>query len=140
MRLGDPYRLSCGHVGKIVWISKNGETFAVKARTGAGSCCNRKRRNRTWNPTVFLIKTSDKNSLTHANTSHLTTLVSRFLKTLQNMKSWNQLDTLKGEVKLRHHLSNIMEYTFHFHKQHVTEQEVEKLIHILEKEGPNHEA
>lgn len=56
------------------------------------------------------------------------------------VKFWNQLDTLKGEVKLRHHLSNIMEYTFHFHKQHVTEQEEEKLIHILEKEGPNHEA
>ncbi|MFQ5836566.1 MAG: hypothetical protein ACE5HG_01810 [Candidatus Bathyarchaeia archaeon] len=140
MKLGDPYTLSCGHKGKIVWISKDEENFAVKARTGAGSCCNRKSQNGTWNPTVFLIKKSDKNPHTYANTSHLTTLVSRFLKTLQNMKFWNQLDTLKGEAKLRHHLSNIMEYTFYFHKQQITEQEVEKLIHLLEKKGTNHEA
>ena len=138
MKLGDPYKLSCGHVGKIVWISKDGETFAVRARTGAGSCCNRKSRNGTWNPTVFLIKTSDKNSQTHANTSHLTTLVSRFLRTLENVKSWNQLDSLKGEAKLKHHVCNIIEYTFHFHKQQITEQEVEKLIHLLEKEGTDH--
>lgn len=138
MRLGDPYRLSCRHKGKIVWISGDEETFAVKAHIGAGSCCNRKSQNRTWNPTVFLIKTSDKNSQTHAKTSHLTTLVNRFLRTLENVKSWNQLDSLKGETKLRHHLSNIIEYTFYFHKQQITEQEVEKLIHLLEKEGTNH--
>ena len=65
-------------------------------------------------------------------TSHLTTIVSRFLRTLQNMKSWNQLESLKGEAELRHHLCNIIEYTFYFHKQQVTEQEVEKLIHLLE--------
>ena len=135
MKLGDPYRLSCRHVGKIVWISKDEETFAVKARIGAGSCCNRKSQNRTWKPKVFLIKTSDKNLLTHANTSHLTTLVNRFLKTLQNMKFWNQLDRLKGEAELRRHVCNIIEYTFYFHKQQITEQEVEKLVHLLEKRG-----
>ena len=68
-------------------------------------------------------------------TSHLTTLVSRFLRTLENVKSWNQLDSLKGEAELRHHLSNIIEYTFYFHKQKITEQEVEKLVHLLEKGG-----
>jgi len=135
MKIGDPYRLSCGHNGRIVWISKDKETFAVKARVGAGLCCNRKSQNRTWNPTVFLIRTSDKNPQTQPNTSHLTTLVSRFLKTLQNMKFWNQLDSLKGEAKLRHHLCNIIEYTFYFHRQQITEQEVEKLIQLLEEGG-----
>lgn len=53
----------------------------------------------------------------------------------ENVKSWNQLDTLKGEAELRHHLSNIIEYTFYFHKQKITEQEVEQLIHLLEKGG-----
>jgi len=133
--LGDPYRLSCRHMGKIVWISKNKEVFAVKARTRASSCCNKKRRDGTWNPTVFLIKTSDKNSQTHTYTSHLTTLVSRFLKTLEYVKSWNQLDTLKGEAELKRHVCNIIEYTFYFHKQQVTEHEVEKLIQLLERRG-----
>jgi len=68
-------------------------------------------------------------------TSHLTTLVNRFLQTLENMKAWNQLENLKGEVNLKHQVCNIIEYTFYFHKQQVTEQEVEKLIHLLEKGG-----
>ena len=135
MRLGDPYRLSCGHYGRIVWISKDKDFFAVKARVGAGSCCNRKIQNGRWKQTVFLIKTCNKNPQPHNNTSHLTTLVSRFLRTLQNMKPWNQLDSLKGEAKLRHHVCNIIEYTFHFHKQQVAEQEVEKLMQLLEEGG-----
>lgn len=132
-KLGNPYRLSCRHMGKIVWISKNQEVLAVKSCTRASSCCNKKRRDGTWNPTVFLIKTSDKNSQTQTHTSHLTTLVSRFLKTLEYVKSWNQLDTLKGEAELKRHVCNIIEYTFYFHKQQVTEHEVEKLIQLLER-------
>lgn len=68
-----------------------------------------------------------------AVTSHLTTLVHRFLQTLQNIRTWNQLDSLKGEAELRRQLSNIVEYTFYFHKQQITEQEVEQLIQLLEK-------
>lgn len=68
-----------------------------------------------------------------AATSHLTTLVHRFLQTLENMKSWNRLESLEGEPELRHQLSNIIEYTFYFHRQQITEQEVERLIHLLEK-------
>jgi len=71
-------------------------------------------------------------------TSHLTTLVNRFLRTLENMKSWNQIDSFMGEARLRCHLSNIIEYAFYFHRQQITEQEVEKLIHLLEKEGTDH--
>ena len=69
-------------------------------------------------------------------TSHLTTLVNRFLITLDNIKRWNQLDNLVGEARLRHHLSNIIEYTFYFRQKLVTEQEVETLVKILE-EGEN---
>lgn len=68
-------------------------------------------------------------------TSHLTTLVSRFLRTLENVKSLNQLDSLKGEAELKHHVCNIMEYTFYFHRQQVTEREVENLIQLLEEGG-----
>jgi hypothetical protein len=70
-----------------------------------------------------------------ATTSHLTTLVHRFLETLENVKAWNQLQHMKGEAELRHHVSNIIECTFYFHKQHITEHEVEKLTQILEKRG-----
>ncbi len=132
-KLGDSYRLRCKHVGKIVWISNDEEAFAVKARQRAGSCCNRKTQDGTWHPTVFLIKTLNKNPQIYATASHLTTLVNRFLTTLQNMKSWNQLNSLKGETHLKRHLSNIIEYTFYFHKNQITEQEVENLIHLLEK-------
>lgn len=68
-------------------------------------------------------------------TSHLTTLVSRFLRTLENVKCWNQLDTLRGEAELKRHLCNIIEYTFYFHKEHITEQEVEQLVDLLEMGG-----
>lgn len=68
-----------------------------------------------------------------AVTSHLTTLVHRFLQILQSIRTWNQLDSLKGEAEVRHQLSNIIEYTFYFHKQQITEQEVEQLIQLLEK-------
>jgi hypothetical protein len=135
MRLGDPYRLGCRHLGKIVWISKDKKTFAVKARSRAGSCCNRKSRDGTWNPTMFLFKTSLENPQPTAYASHLTTLVSRFLKTLENVKAWNHLDSLIGEAELKRHVCNILEYTFYFHKQQVTNQEVEKLIQLLEEGG-----
>jgi len=67
--------------------------------------------------------------------SHLSTLVSRFLSTIENVKLWNQLNELKGETELRHHVSNIIEYTFFFHSRAVSEQEVENLVHLLEKGG-----
>jgi len=68
-------------------------------------------------------------------TSHLTTLVSRFLRALENVKSWNQLNSLKGEAELKRHLCNIIEYTFYFHKQQITEQEVARLVYLLENGG-----
>ena len=67
--------------------------------------------------------------------SHLTTLATRFLTTLEDVKSWNHLDSLKGEAELKRHLSNIIEYTFYLHKQKITEHEVEQLVHLLEKGG-----
>lgn len=76
-----------------------------------------------------------RNKEAQVTTSHLTTLVHRFLQTLAKMKSWNQLSSLKGEAELKHHLCNIIEYTFHFHKQQITEQEMEQLVDLLEKGG-----
>ena len=68
-------------------------------------------------------------------TSHLTMFVTRFLRALENMKSWNQLDSLKGAAELKRDLCNIIEYTFYFHKQQITEQEVEQLVYLLESGG-----
>ena len=130
MKLGDPYRLSCGHTGRIIWVSKDNETFAVRAPRGAWSCCNTK-----GNPTIFLVETPDRTPQTVFKPSHLSTLVGRFLRTLEDMKAWNHLKGLKGEAQLKQHISNIIEYTFYYHKQHVTEQEVEQLVDLLEKGG-----
>ncbi len=68
-------------------------------------------------------------------TSHLTTLVVRFLRALENVKSWNQLDSLTGEAELKRHLCNNIEYTFYFHKQQITEQEVAQLVDLVEYGG-----
>jgi len=133
--LGDHCTLRCGHEGRIVWISSDGDTLAVKAHTGAHSCCNRKTHNGLWNPTIYLVKTKNTNRQTENVTSHLTTLVDRFLRTLENMKDWNHIDNSVGEARLKHHLSNIIEYTFYYHKKWVTPQEVETLVQILEKGG-----
>ena len=67
--------------------------------------------------------------------SHLTTLVNRFLTALENIKQWNQLDNLVGEARLKHNLSNIIEYTFHYRQKLITAQEVETLVQILEEGG-----
>jgi len=67
--------------------------------------------------------------------SHLSTLVNRLLRTIEHMKIWNQLVELRGEDELRHHVSNIIEYTFFLHSRAVSEQEVENLVHLLEKGG-----
>jgi len=68
-------------------------------------------------------------------TSHLTTLVTRFLRALESVKRWNQLDSLVGEAELKRHLCNIIEYTFYFHKQQITEQELEHVVYLLENGG-----
>jgi hypothetical protein len=130
MKLGDPYRLGCGHTGRIIWVSKDKETFAVRAPIGMGSCCNTK-----GNPTIFPIPTSHGNTHTVFKPSHLSLLVGRFLRTLEDMKAWNQLKALKGAAQLKHYVSSIIEYTFYFHKQQITEQEVEQLVDLLEKGG-----
>jgi hypothetical protein len=66
-------------------------------------------------------------------TSHLTTLVNRFLAALERLKTQHQLNQLAGEPELRRHLANIIEYTFYVHKPQVTEPEVETLTHLLER-------
>lgn len=71
--------------------------------------------------------------------SHLTTLVNRFLRAISQIKSWNMLDDLKGEIELRQHVSNIIEFTFFVHLNEITEKEVENLVQILENGGSQHE-
>jgi hypothetical protein len=61
--------------------------------------------------------------------------VTRFLRALESVKRWNQLDSLVGEAELKRHLCNIIEYTFYFHRQQITEQELEHVVYLLENGG-----
>jgi len=77
--------------------------------------------------------------------SHLTILVERFLKALENSKQFHGLNHLEGEWELKHHLANIIEYLYYWHidptyphrDRHIKElsdAEVQRLIKILEAE------
>lgn len=93
--------------------------------------------------------------------SHLTTLVNRFLATLENMRRWNyglqrisENTPLEGEKELKHHLANIIEYVFYVDKVQtdlmrpnqfrydrsrldITFKEVERLVNLLEGRKQN---
>jgi hypothetical protein len=32
MKIGDAYPLSCGHVGRVIWLSEDGATMAVRGQ------------------------------------------------------------------------------------------------------------
>jgi hypothetical protein len=75
--------------------------------------------------------------------SHLTTLVERFLKALENSKRFHGLNHLEGEWELRHHLANVIEYLYYWHidptypRQNcytkiISDAEIQRLVKILE--------
>jgi len=77
--------------------------------------------------------------------SHLTILVERFLKALENSKRFHGLNHLEGEWELRHHLANVIEYLYYWcidpvypHKdryaKEISDAEIQRLIKVLE--GP----
>jgi len=75
--------------------------------------------------------------------SHLTTLVERFLKALENSKRFHGLNHLEGEWELRHHLANVIEYLYYWHidpthphrykyAKELSDAEIQRLVEILE--------
>ena len=53
MKVGDAYRLPCGHEGKITWIHE--DTIAVEGPTRGNFCVQCNPRSSRSHPTVFLI-------------------------------------------------------------------------------------
>jgi preprotein translocase subunit YajC len=53
MKVGDRIPLSCGHQGRVVWISDDGVTIAVKGSHSSCRTCYKA----IGNPTVHLMDT-----------------------------------------------------------------------------------
>jgi hypothetical protein len=53
MNLGDRVPLRCGHQGRVVWISEDATTIAVKGTQRSCPTCYKNNKN----PTVYLITT-----------------------------------------------------------------------------------
>jgi hypothetical protein len=54
MQVGDRYQLSCGHEGRIVFISEDEKRFWVQGKRRGCATCG-KGRSGEWTPTVYLI-------------------------------------------------------------------------------------
>jgi len=53
VKVGDAYRLPCGHEGKITWIKE--DTIAVEGPTRGNFCVQCNPRSSRSHPTIFLI-------------------------------------------------------------------------------------
>lgn len=58
-KVGDRYRLACGHEGRVVWISPKGDTFAVKGAKRTCHFCG-KRTSGDWSPSVYLLSGDER--------------------------------------------------------------------------------
>lgn len=57
LKVGDEYQLSCGHQGKVIWISVNEQSFAVQGKRRSCINCGKKTSG-TWTPTVYTFQSS----------------------------------------------------------------------------------
>ena len=59
LKVGDGYRLDCGHEGRVVWISEDRKTIGV---TGVNESCRScgKTTSSNWTPTVYFIRFNDE--------------------------------------------------------------------------------
>jgi len=55
LRVGDRYRLNCGHEGRIVWVSEDRKTIGVVGVNGSCRSCGKKSSG-GWTPTVHLMQ------------------------------------------------------------------------------------
>jgi hypothetical protein len=54
MKVGDVYRLSCGHEGRVVYVSEEEASFWVQGKRRGCSVCG-KGRSSEWTPTTYLM-------------------------------------------------------------------------------------
>jgi hypothetical protein len=66
LKVGDRYQLACGHEGRVVWISHNGDTFAVRGVTRSCRTCG-KRTSGAWSPTVYLLSGDERAEQRHTH-------------------------------------------------------------------------
>ena len=59
MKVGDRYRLACGHEGRVVWISPTMDRFAVKGVKRSCRTCG-KRTSGEWSPSVYLLSGDER--------------------------------------------------------------------------------
>jgi hypothetical protein len=52
VKVGDEYQLDCGHIGKVIWISHDEQSFAVQGKRRSCIHCGKKSSG-TWTPTVY---------------------------------------------------------------------------------------
>ena len=57
LNVGDEYQLSCGHQGKVIWISTDQQSFAVQGKRHSCINCGKKTSG-TWTPTVYTFQAS----------------------------------------------------------------------------------
>lgn len=54
VKVGDVYRLSCGHEGRVVYVSEEETAFWVQGKRRGCSVCG-KGRSSEWTPTTYLM-------------------------------------------------------------------------------------
>ena len=59
LKVGDGYRLDCGHEGRVVWVSEDNKIIGVAGVNGSCRSCGKKSSG-NWTPTVYLIRFNDE--------------------------------------------------------------------------------
>ena len=54
LKIGDRYKLECGHEGRVVWVSNDYKTIGVAGVRRSCSVCGKKSTG-NWSPNVYLI-------------------------------------------------------------------------------------
>lgn len=55
VKVGDMYRLSCGHEGRVVYSNEDGSAFWVRGKRRGCATCG-KGRSSQWTPTTYLMR------------------------------------------------------------------------------------
>jgi hypothetical protein len=59
LKEGNRFKLECGHEGRVVWVSSDGETFGVQGVRKSCTVCG-KGPSSTWTPTVYFFQQEER--------------------------------------------------------------------------------
>ena len=54
MKYGDTVLLKCGHEGKVIWVSSDGEKIGVRGVKRSCKTCGKKTSS-SWSPNVYIV-------------------------------------------------------------------------------------